>query len=192
MSLDFFHFLIHCSVNSSSPATTLPAAWAIYFPKTCTTNAALHVRTYRPLVAFSAYFTWMRFLTVNSTIDTFTLKVEQGWKLTSKLCHSILKEPFLLGFWRVGFQPWNPGYWRGLLTFMCHPISCSRRTPLLLAECANSFSTGFDVTTFCHNHDLGCFCIVQTGFRMTLIRIWSTYTWHDAIISNMMICNACV
>ena len=95
MSLDFFHFLIHCSVNSSSPATTLPAAWAIYFPKTCTTNAALHVRTYRPLVAFSAYFTWMRFLTVNSTIDTFTLKVEQGWKRPSKLCHSI-PEPSLI------------------------------------------------------------------------------------------------
>ena len=168
----------------------LPAAWAIYFPKTCSTtkyyqcNAAalqLHVRTHRPLVAFSVLY-----------LDDFSRLIVPLTHLHSRSgaggveknsptwsFYSLFDEVFIRVS-SVGFQPWNPGYWRGLLTFHVQAVPSSSLVVDGPKVCKFLFNRIWCDYFLSQSH-LGCSCIVQTGFR-----IWST--WHDAIIPNMMIC----
>ena len=121
------------------------------------------------------------FLTVNSTIDTFTFKKwSRGGKNSPTWSFYSLFDEVFIRVSSLGFQPWNPGYWRGLLTFHVQAVPSSSLVVDGPKVCKFLFNRIWCDYFLSQSH-LGCSCIVQTGFR-----IWST--WHDAIIPNMMIC----
>ena len=144
--------LLHLLLLHSQPA----ACRAIYFPKTCrsTTNAPLlHVRTHRPLVVFSVLYLddFSRLIAALTHIHAWSgAGVAKNGAPKNKMNIMLDLIPKVS---RVRFQPWNPGYRRGLLTFMPSSWWCSRDGPHCGAWSVQiPFQQDLMWLPFCHTH----------------------------------------